>query len=78
MSFDQNALSVYFSRTQCLEGIAPNEVLLEHMKNEISLVLDTRIFTRDTFQKLYSNIFYSLYLDLFTKNNGMLLRDDIF
>ena len=76
LNFHQNALLVYVS-TESLEIIALNEGVPQHMDTKISLVSDTKINTSDTFQNMYSETLHSLYPDLFTGNDGMLLNDEI-
>lgn len=70
LRFHQNALSVDLSTNQSSEKFALNEFFLEHIDTKITLMSDTKIDSR--------GIFYSLYLDLFTKNYGILLSDDLF
>ena len=41
-------------------------------------MLDTKIDTRETFQDLYSETFYSLYPDLFTGSDVILLNNELF
>ena len=72
LRFDQNA---YLSTNQSLENIYLNGVVPD---TKFTSVSDTCISTRNTFRKLYSKTFYSLYPNLFTKHDGMILIDDLF
>ena len=57
-----------------MENTIINEVILEHIDVEITLVLDIKIDIREAFQNLYSETFYSLYPDLFAELDKMLLN----
>lgn len=47
------------------------------MGTKIALVLDTKIYTTETFWNLYYDTLYSLYPDLFIGNDVMLLTSEL-
>lgn len=61
-----------------MKNIILNEVSLEHVDTKVVAVPNIKIGTRESFQHLYSETFYSLYPNLLFELGGMLLSDDIF
>ena len=66
------------SSTQSSENIFLNKIFLEHIDIDFTLRSYIKIDRREAFQNLYSEIFYSLYLDIFDGLDGMFLMDDLF
>lgn len=77
--FDKKSSPNDLLGNRSLENIALNDLFFpEHMDIKVSSVLDAKIDIRETFQDLYSEVFYSLCPDLFNETHGMLFSDEIY